>query len=105
MNFVLALPTTVNTDSNPIVTVRRLAQAAMRLYQECDSVFPKEDLLSFGCFVLPKVDNTYGKMVEVVTRAPIDSSVKDASNLMWAELLACLSQPNRPGNCVRSHTL
>jgi hypothetical protein len=73
-----------------------------RLYLDCDSVFPKTYLPSFGCTMKPAVDQYRGRVMEIVARAPLACPMKRASDILWQELSTVRKYPDKVYRYVSS---
>ncbi|KAG6574759.1 uncharacterized protein IUM83_10811 [Phytophthora cinnamomi] len=84
----------LRVDNSPVI-IDQLAEQVSRLYLDCDSVFPRRHMPSFGCKMQPTSHKYLGRMMEIVAKAPVSCSMQQASEMLWQELSTVRIYPDK----------
>ncbi|GMF39511.1 unnamed protein product [Phytophthora fragariaefolia] len=87
---------------NSTAIIDQLGDRVSRLYLDCESVFPKQHLPSFGCKMQCIGDKYRGRLMEIVAKAPVCCSIQQASDILWQELSTVRTYPDKVYRYINS---
>ncbi|KAF4035042.1 hypothetical protein GN244_ATG12808 [Phytophthora infestans] len=75
--------------------IEQLAQAVPQLYSLSETVYSNKVMPSFGCRMESSVDESRGRIIELVARVPADCSMKQVSDILWQDVKNLSRSPDK----------
>ncbi|KAI9990906.1 hypothetical protein PInf_018523 [Phytophthora infestans] len=97
--YVFTKPPTARAALAPqdktLMPIEQLAQAVPQLYSLSETVFSNKVMTSFGCRMESSVDESRGRIIELVARVPADCSMKQVSDILWQDVKNLSRSPDK----------